>query len=358
MHIVLDASVLITEDYGGSALMQTLLSASTALGYTVCVPRLAVSETAGKALQELERHSRTARRSLRQLTRLTGRRLESPDLDIDIDTEATSFENTLLQNLAQAGVTILPYPEVAHEELARRAISRTRPFDQKGSGYRDSLIWFSILRFASEDQGHILLVTGDNDFTDDSGKLHPDLKEDLKRNGRVGCTLAVFKSLKQAIDKNIRPKLAQVFWQDPLSTLAHFEFDVRVRIASAIENAYGQHVWQPHELGLPPECVNPHIADVAQADIYEVVDVRQLPDHRFSVTAKAEVIGLYGFSLYARDLNVIVENPGLAGGTLGVSTKGAYVETDMLMRAVVELSVHEFNPDEHRIQVVSLNPWD
>ena len=71
MHIVLDASVLITEDYGGSALMQTLLSASTALGYTVCVPRLAVSETAGKALQELERHSRIARRSLRQLTRLT-----------------------------------------------------------------------------------------------------------------------------------------------------------------------------------------------------------------------------------------------------------------------------------------------
>ena len=174
-----------------------------------------------------------------------------------------------------------------------------------------------------------MLVTGDNDFTDDSGKLHPDLKEDLKRNGRVGCTLAVFKSLKQAIDKNIRPKLAQVFWQDPLSTLAHFEFDVRVRVASAIENAYGQHVWQPHELGLPPECVNPHIADVAQADIYEVVDVRQLPDHRFSVTAKAEVIGLYGFSLYARDLNVIAENPGFADGTLETGPESPDLEVEL-----------------------------
>ena len=358
MRIVLDANAIIAEDYGRSILMRTLLSASAAVGYTVCVPRLAIAEAAGKVLRELDLHSKQARRSLGQLARLTSRQLHVPSFELNLQEEAKSFEEDLRNRLVEAGVAVLPYPEVPHEELAQRAISRTRPFDEKGSGYRDSLIWFSVLQLASQTEGPVFLVAGDKDFADSSKQLHPDLKNDLERDGHPDCTVTLFESLEAIVDEHIRPHLTQVLWEDPQSTLLGLGFDVRRYVGSAIENAYGNHIWAPHELGLPPQCRSPRIGDVAQIDIYNVIDVRRLPDHRFLVKAEAEVIGLYEFILYSSDWSVLAENPRFYSGPLDFDSKGSYIEADMLMRAVVELFVHEFNPQRHQAQVVSLEHWD
>jgi hypothetical protein len=54
-----------------------------------------------------------------------------------------------------------------------------RPFDQKGGGYRDSLVWASVLELASD--GHdVALVSADLAFADKDGQLHPELAGEVE----------------------------------------------------------------------------------------------------------------------------------------------------------------------------------
>ncbi len=81
-----------------------------------------------------------------------------------------------------AGFAILPYPDVPHREVAARALARRRPFDGLGhDGYRDALIWESVLALARTlPRAQIVLVSrNDKDFADVTGTLHADLRQDV-----------------------------------------------------------------------------------------------------------------------------------------------------------------------------------
>ena len=357
MRIVLDATTVIAEGYGRSARFRTLLSASAAAGYTVYIPRVAIAETAGKFSRELDRHSQSARRTLGQLSRLLGERPESPDLKIDPEAETTLFEEALLEQLSDADVSILPYPEVAHEELANRAISRKRPFDEKGSGYRDALIWFSILRLASESDDPILLVAGDEDFGDGKkGVLHSDLIDDLICNGHPHDRVLLSKSLAQVIDEYIRPSLTEIFWVDPQATLMILAFDIQDSVESAIEYEYEDQEWDPQELGLPPECVEPDLEKVKWLELINVVDVRQLPNHKFLVRVEASVLATFEVFLLRSNSRILREDPRFRVTQLDWNAESWTVDVILALRAVVDLVVHEFNPREHQAQAVSMEP--
>jgi hypothetical protein len=60
-----------------------------------------------------------------------------------VEAWADAYEaSTFLQD---AGVVIRPTPTVSHDVLAQRAIDRTRPFNEHGGGYRDTLHWYTVL---------------------------------------------------------------------------------------------------------------------------------------------------------------------------------------------------------------------
>ena len=52
-HFVLDANTVIAEQYGASAHMRALLSASSAVGFQVHLPKVALEEIAAKYEREL-----------------------------------------------------------------------------------------------------------------------------------------------------------------------------------------------------------------------------------------------------------------------------------------------------------------
>lgn len=66
--------------------------------------------------------------------------------------------------------TVLPWPQTAHQDLAMRAVNRTPPFNEKGTGYRDSLVWADVVELARS--GHdVALVSMDKAFEGDPGEL-------------------------------------------------------------------------------------------------------------------------------------------------------------------------------------------
>ena len=75
-------------------------------------------------------------------------------------------------------ITVMDWPIVSHRELVARAVSRTAPFDQKGSGYRDSLVWASVVELAKSGRD-VALASEDRIFAGQDDMLAPQLKAEI-----------------------------------------------------------------------------------------------------------------------------------------------------------------------------------
>ena len=60
-HFVLDANTVIAEQYGASAHMRALLSASSAVGFQVHLPKVALEEIAARYERELSKNTKEGR---------------------------------------------------------------------------------------------------------------------------------------------------------------------------------------------------------------------------------------------------------------------------------------------------------
>ncbi len=98
--------------------------------------------------------------------------------------------------LSSSGVDVLPIPTVAHEVMLERDLSRRKPFELTGRGYRDALIWESVLA-RYRDTGvdaEVYFVTNDNDFGE-GGLLDPQLEEELPETGATFIRVATLDAL-------------------------------------------------------------------------------------------------------------------------------------------------------------------
>jgi hypothetical protein len=89
----------------------------------------------------------------------------------------------------------LATPSIPHSELVKRALRRRKPFSERGTGYRDSLIWITVLALLRRSEETVAFVTANSaDFA--AGKaLHPHLLEDVCAQGTASTQLLFFESL-------------------------------------------------------------------------------------------------------------------------------------------------------------------
>ncbi|MFD0866768.1 PIN domain-containing protein [Tessaracoccus lubricantis] len=77
------------------------------------------------------------------------------------------------------GFTLLPWPEVSHADVVARAVNRIQPFNRKGSGYRDTLVWMDVCRLAREGKDVVLISNDKDAFAGPDGSLSPALAEEV-----------------------------------------------------------------------------------------------------------------------------------------------------------------------------------
>jgi hypothetical protein len=114
----------------------------------------------------------------------------------------------LIRNRANdAGIEILPIPDVTHEKLVDRAIRGQRPFSPDGKeGYRDALIWETVKYHANEFE--IAFITNDTDFgKSKSGEQDPALRTELEA---LAHKVTIHRTLKHFVDEAITPKLTEL----------------------------------------------------------------------------------------------------------------------------------------------------
>lgn len=211
MKLVLDANALISDFNLGGSKFRLLFDHVKRSGDGLCVPEIAFDETVRKYQEQLEDAHRAMASGSRAASRLLGRKIEAPLTSDAIAEEVEVYRKFLRQTLQRHGTEILPYPKVSHADVVKRLLAERRPFKDGEKGYRDCLLWETLLETARKQVATALVSDNTRDFADDDRtRLHPDLCEDLKALGLADGAVCFFAGLDKLVDIHVRPTLARL----------------------------------------------------------------------------------------------------------------------------------------------------
>lgn len=174
MLIYVDANAIVSDDHLHRDIWEQL-AASQARVVTLT---LALDEAASRYGPERETALAKLTQSRSQLSPeargLLDQAIEATHGDIQ------AYPQWLRRRWGEFGFETLDIPDVSHEMIVERALSRQPPFNAKGGGYRDTLHWLAFLQLAADNpDDDLLLVTSDQDFIDASGSLRRELQEEV-----------------------------------------------------------------------------------------------------------------------------------------------------------------------------------
>ncbi len=214
MIVVLDANALIANSYAFSSANADALLRYVEMTRSVqlCVPEVAVLEAVNHHREHLENAIAKLKSDLTSLQGLHAAFRSTPQADVDIEESVTRYERELRDRLHSA--RILPIPEVPHGRVLHRALARRRPFDEKGhDGYRDCLIWESLLAHCALAEQEVCFVTGDRAFVDRDAStlgLHAHLLEDLAHHSIDSGSFYLFPDVAAFVKARVLPNLTRL----------------------------------------------------------------------------------------------------------------------------------------------------
>lgn len=107
----------------------------------LCVPAIVIEEAVNLVRKSIEE----ANQELREPQRLTGD--TTTFKKFDVQSAVAKYRGDLDALLQSLKTRILPFPAVSHADLANRALAAYKPFVTGGRGYRDALIWYTVLEW-------------------------------------------------------------------------------------------------------------------------------------------------------------------------------------------------------------------
>ena len=181
--VVLDSTCLISDFLLRSAPFESLTERGATGALSIVVPEVVVRETTARFGRHCEEVADLDRRSKALRSRLG---LPDASAKLDVAAATSSYELELRSSLETHGAQIVPIPAVPHEQLVDHAVLRRKPFADSGSGYRDALIWSTVLERAG--QGPVVLVSNNHkDFAESDDRVSI-VCEDLARAPRHGAS--------------------------------------------------------------------------------------------------------------------------------------------------------------------------
>lgn len=165
-------------------------------GWTLVLSELVEWELAALLRRHLEKHAVRANDAARALGAFAD--VAGPSVDIGM-LVAREMDRLRSDVLAVRG-DLREIPDVPLASLAQRAIERRPPFDEKGSGFRDSLIWETAIQLASGGE-IVVLVSGDRRGFGTAQGLDARLAEEARRRCASPACVELVGSLSEALDR-------------------------------------------------------------------------------------------------------------------------------------------------------------
>ena len=204
-HIIIDTNVIHLDFKLNKARIVTLCNTSTILGHEIFIPEVVIDEIVKQYDEKAEEYINSFNKALKKLSDLS----TSPITQTPIDAKGfiSNYRNELNNRIKQLGIGIIPYPNTGHKIMVARELGKKKPFKDSTKGYRDALIWDSVMEHTqkySSNCGIIFLTANSKDFADkDKKDLHTDLIADCISNGIPTTSIRLVTDIQNFIDNEI-----------------------------------------------------------------------------------------------------------------------------------------------------------
>lgn len=263
------------------------------------VPQIVIEETCKHFRQEMA-ESPFGLRTIQKLI---------ADQNINLTWLGKWYSDYLRAELVALGGVIIGYPSIAHEEIVHRYVLGRKPFAKKkgdARGYKDSLLWHSLLQVAKEDkeisENQYVLITDDKDFCSREGDgeyvLHGDLQSEIDELG-VGH-LEIMGNLKQFRAKYIDPVIIDIDGENRLreflgsnESLLREKLNEDVHIDHLRMGLMYVHDVIPTEFE-DCEVVHADVKEVRQLDKYDLEDGKAILKAQIVLELDAEILVFKG----------------------------------------------------------------
>jgi len=226
-HIFIDSNIFFDHWYFESANFVLLMHYLEASGSQLLLSEIVCEEVENLHSQGCSDVIAEIQKIDKKIQKLVGSRLNH---DFSKLSKEYSFKNNLAQKTS--ATIFFDYKQIDNRELVARAIKRIMPFKTNEKGFRDTLIWLSLLEYLKiEDTvGEIVFISKNSeDFFDEKKQnFHLDLLRDIERY-KLRCTIHPFLDLESFI-KTLDNDKEEVGFKDILQHSIH-------KIESQIENA-------------------------------------------------------------------------------------------------------------------------
>lgn len=208
MKIFIDTNIFFNNWMLKGSHFQLLSKYIANTGHQLIIPGVVKKEVDNKFLVELDK----IKREISNLSSKVETFMQS-NFVIDIKQlpdKSYDFEKILIHYFPNS--KIIPYENVNNETLVEKAILGKRPFRENEKGYRDAVIWCSLIEYIANNkiEDEVVLITNNSsDFfikDGDEFKLHQDLIEDIVAFGMVN-KFTVHNSLKSFITAYVNEEL-------------------------------------------------------------------------------------------------------------------------------------------------------
>ena len=293
MRVVFDTNILCADFHLKGNDFRVFFEGMPRVGIQIYIPKVVIDEITNKYWQKLARIAKDSLGVCQKWQKATGTPILPPISFESANVEACKYKEYLLKTFDVAEATILPYPNTSHEVISQRAIEHRKPFKENGGGYRDTLIWESILSFFNNDSSPICFVTNNSKDFGGGPNVHRDLLQDLDRLKIKHEDVKIFNTLKDLNKELIIPNLEHLkemikkFENDEVS-----KFSLQTWVENDLWDILEKEGFGWSLVGLEElEGTNVVSEVIAIDDIYsiEINDIRRLPSGNLLIAAIAKV---------------------------------------------------------------------
>lgn len=170
-------------------------------------------------------------------------------------------------------------------------MARRKPFADDDRGYRDALIWESILQLAEESDTPIALITGTSrDFAGPDSGLHADLVQDLLERGLHEHCVELYIDLGAFNRRNVEPALHELEGvREAIAAGTYLGEPLDALLLRQLESLTEWPEVYPSQLGLPEEVEDLLLVAVEDVSDVEISHVRRLSTEELLVGVAAEL---------------------------------------------------------------------
>jgi hypothetical protein len=185
---------------------------------TGIIPRIVIEETANHFREEIENIRKEVHKCQLDFGKHCGSVSANVNIaathlfpEIDVEFLMEQHEKVFNGRMEYLHLRTREYSEVDPATLVQRALSRRKPFDEKGKyGFRDAILWETILNKVKERHDKVVFITRNKKDFGEHGTLAPHLKDDLVAIGCPPDTVIVCEGLDRFVVEYVDPELEKL----------------------------------------------------------------------------------------------------------------------------------------------------